>query len=236
MFQVDKLNAGYNKLHILYDVSVECREEEIVGIVGPNGSGKTTLLNSVFGFADVFSGSIKFKGKEITGMPAHEIARMGLAYLMQMHNIFPTLTVRENLGISVASKGKNAEKEVMETLEIFPAIKPFLNRKAGTLSGGERQMLALSITLVRKPDLVLLDEPTSGLSPLYSSRIVDKIAEINREFKVGMVLVEQNVTKALKILHRIYLLVGGKVIFNGTPSDLLKQKDLLKLYLGIKGD
>lgn len=235
MLKVEKLNSGYGKLQILYDVSIECGEGEIVGIVGPNGSGKTTFLNSIFGLADVFSGSVDFNGEELRGMHPHRIAEKGIAYLMQMYNIFPSLTVRENLEVTAASKAADVGKDIAEMLEIFPAIKPFLHRKAGTLSGGERQMLALSMTLIRRPKLLLLDEPTSGLAPLYADRIISKIEEINREFKVGMILVEQNVMKAVKIFDRIYLLVSGKVIFNGTPEDMFKEKDLMKLYLGVKG-
>ncbi|MEM3627403.1 MAG: ABC transporter ATP-binding protein [Candidatus Bathyarchaeia archaeon] len=235
MLQVNKLNSGYGKLQILYDISIECEKGEIVGIVGPNGSGKTTFLNSIFGLADVFSGSVNFDGEELRGMPSHKIAEKGIAYLMQIHNIFPSLTVRENLEVAAASNTADVEKDIMEMLEIFPAIKPFLHRKAGTLSGGERQMLALSMTLIRRPKLILLDEPTSGLSPLYATRIINKVEEINREFGVGMILVEQNVVKAIRILKKVHLLVGGKVVFNGTPEDLLKEKDLIKLYLGIKG-
>jgi len=235
MLQVKMLNSGYSKLQILYDVSIECGEKEIVGIVGPNGSGKTTLLSSIFGLTDVFSGSIVFDGKELVGMSPHKITETGLAYLMQMHNIFPTLTVRENLEIAAKSSTKEeVEKDVAEVLGIFPAIKPFLSRKAGTLSGGERQMLALSMTLIRKPGLILLDEPTTGLAPLYASKIIDKVEEINKEFGVGIVLVEQNIMKVIKILKKIYLLVGGRVIFEGAPTDLLKEKDLLRLYLGVK--
>lgn len=235
MLEISGLNAGYGKFQILYDVSIKCEKGEIVGIVGPNGSGKTTLLNSIFGLTDIFSGSIRFNGEELVGRPPHKIAERGLAYLMQMFNIFPSMTVKENLEIAAKSSRKEeVERDIDEVLEVFPAIKPFLNRRAGTLSGGQRQMLAMSMALLRKPEVMLLDEPTSGLSPLYASRVASKVQEINKRFGIGIVLVEQNIMKVIKILQKIYLLVSGRVIFEGSPEDLLKKEDLLRLYLGVK--
>jgi len=233
MLEVNSLNSGYGKLHVLYDVGINCKEGEIVTVLGPNGSGKTTLLNSIFGIADVFSGSIKLDGEELTGLPPHKIADMGIGYAMQLQGVFAGLTVEENLKIATKMAGiTNFDEAASTVFGFFPDLKKFLTRKASTLSGGERQMLTLSMSLIRKPKLLLLDEPTGGLSPLYSSNIIRSIAEINEELGLSIVLVEQNVGKALEIAHKTYLLVSGRINFEGTPSELAAKKDLMKLYLG----
>ena len=227
------MNSGYGKLHILNDVSLACETGELVAVLGPNGSGKTTLLNSIFGFADIFSGAIKFDGKEVNRMSPHKISGLGVGYTMQIYNIFSGLTVEENLKISAAmAHVPDPKKNIANALEVFPRLKNFLDRKAETLSGGERQMLAMSITLVKGPKLMLLDEPTGGLSPLYASKIIETAGQINRDLGVSIILVEQNVRKALQVAKKAYLLVSGRIIFEGTPKELLSKEDLLKLYLG----
>jgi branched-chain amino acid transport system ATP-binding protein len=233
MFEVSSLNSGYGKLHILNDVSLTCGTGDLVAVLGPNGSGKTTLLNSIFGFADLFSGVIRLDGKDVSRLASHRISSMGVGYTMQIYNIFSALTVEENLKISAAlAHVPNPEKNVSDALEIFPRLKNFLDRRAETLSGGERQMLAVSITLVKGPKLMLLDEPTGGLSPLYTSKIIETVGQINRDLGVSIILVEQNVRKALQVAKKAYLLVSGRIIFEGTPSELLAKEDLLRLYLG----
>jgi branched-chain amino acid transport system ATP-binding protein len=233
MFEISSLNSGYGKLHILNDVSLTCGTGDLVAVLGPNGSGKTTLLNSIFGFADVFSGTVRFDGEDITHIASSKISHRGVGYTMQIYNVFSALTVEENLKISAAlAHVPDPKKNVSNALEIFPRLKNFLDRKAETLSGGERQMLAMSITLVKGPKLMLLDEPTGGLSPLYTSKIIETAGQINRDLGVSIILVEQNVRKALEIAKKAYLLVSGRIIFEGTPSELQGKEDLLKLYLG----
>jgi len=233
MLEIESLNSGYGKLQILYDINIKCKDNEITAILGPNGAGKTTLFNSIMGFADVFSGSIRLDGKELIGLPPHRIAREGVGYAMQLQGIFADLTVEENLKIAAKMSGADRrEGALSEVFEYFPDLKKFLKRKAFTLSGGERQMLTISISLVRDPKVLLLDEPTAGLSPLYSTKIIRAIAEINRERGRDIVLVEQNVKKALEIAQRVYLLVSGRIIFEGAASDLAARDDLMKLYLG----
>ncbi|RZN63154.1 MAG: ABC transporter ATP-binding protein [Thermoproteota archaeon] len=232
MLEVELLNSGYGKLHILYDVSLKCEKGEIVALLGPNGAGKSTFFNSVMNLADIFSGSIRLDGEELAGLPTHKIAKKGVGYAMQLQGIFADLTVEENLKISAKMSGINYEETLSEVLKYFPNLKKFLKRKASTLSGGERQMLTLSISLMRNPRVLLLDEPTTGLSPLYSTRIIRAVAQINRDRGLSIVLAEQNVRKALEIAHRVYLLVSGRIIFEGAPSDLLSREDLMKLYLG----
>ena len=233
MLKVESLNSGYGKLHVLYNVSIDCGKGEIIAVVGPNGAGKTTLLNSIFGIADVYSGSVKLDGEEITRLPAHVIARKGVAYVLQMINIFSELSVEENLRISASYAKVNAEEKLEEIFEIFPILKERRKQRAGTLSGGERQMLAMSIGLVRDPKVLLLDEPTAGLMPLYVDLIIRKVNEIRNERGISVVLVEQNVKKALEIADRAYVLVSGQVIFSGSPSDLTSEKEIMRLYLGM---
>lgn len=234
MLKVEALNSGYGKLHVLYDVSVDCGKEEIIAVLGPNGAGKTTLLNSIFGIADVYSGSVKVDGEDITRLPAHVIARKGVAYVLQMINIFSELSVEENLRISAAyARISDVDKKLREIYEIFPILSERRRQRAGTLSGGERQMLAISIGLIRDPKILLLDEPTAGLMPLYVDLIIKKVNEIRKERGISVVLVEQNVKKALEIADRAYVLVSGQIIFRGSPSDLTSEREIMGLYLGM---
>jgi len=235
LLSISNLNAGYGRFKVLFNVNFECRKAEITAVVGPNGSGKTTLLNSIFGLADIFSGSVMFEGKKLNGKPPHKISRMGISYLPQMKSVFADLSVKENLktaGYILDSKELN---DVMdEVLSLFPILESFLHRKAGTLSGGERQMLAIAMTLMRKPKLIMLDEPLSGLAPLICQKVMDKIAELRDKLGLDIILVEQNAKKALEISDKVYLIVGGKNIFSGKPDKLLERTDLTQLYLGLK--
>ncbi len=233
MLEVKDLNSGYGKLHVLYDLSVECKKGEIIAVVGPNGAGKTTLLNSIFGIADIYSGSIKLDGKEISKLPPHIIAREGIAYVFQMINVFSELSVEENLRISMAFSKESSPESLDYIYELFPILKERKKQRAGTLSGGERQMLAISIGLIRNPKLLLLDEPTAGLMPLYVNLIMKKIDEIRKQKNVSVVLVEQNVQKALEVADRVYVLVSGQIVFKGMPEELMGEKEIMKLYLGM---
>lgn len=232
MLEIRDLNSGYGKLHVLFDLSLKCEKGEIIAVVGPNGAGKTTLLNSIFGIADIYSGSIKLDGKEISKLPPYVKAREGVAYVLQMINVFSDLSVEENLRVSMAFS-KSSPEELERIYELFPVLRERKGQKAGTLSGGERQMLAMSLGLIRNPKLLLLDEPTAGLMPLYVNLLTEKIKEIRDERGISVVLVEQNVQKALEIADRVYVLVSGQVIFEGPPNELLGKKDVLKMYLGM---
>ena len=237
MLSVTNLNSGYVKLHVLFDINLECGKSEIVSVIGPNGSGKTTLLNSIFGLADIFSGSMIFDGKKLNDMQPHEISKIGIAYLPQINGIFADLSVKENLlmaGYPLSSK--KLKDAIDEVLSIFPALESFLSRKAGTLSGGERQMLAIAMTLMRKPRLIMLDEPLSGLAPVICQKILEKIVDLRDKLGVGIVLVEQNAKKALSISDKTYLIVGGRNIFSGKPDELLSAGELVELYLGLKAE
>jgi len=228
------LNAGYKELHILFDVNAEIEKNRITAVVGPNGSGKSTLLKSIFGLATIHSGKVFFNGGEITKHPPHERTKMGIAYLPQTDNVFANLTVEENLKISAYTVDKNEVKDRIDSaLDVFPELQRFMKRKAGTLSGGERQMLAMATALVRKASVLMLDEPTAQLSPKFAEIIFDRIVMLRDSLKLTILLVEQNVQRALEISDDAYLLVSGRVAFSGKAADLLEHEKFERLCIGI---
>jgi len=234
IIHVTALNSGYSNSHVLFDVDFEAKEKEITVVVGPNGSGKSTLLKSIFGLCAIYSGEISFHGKNITGLAPHEVARKKIAYLPQVNNVFSNLTIRENLSMaSYTLDSKTFSKRMPEIFETFPALKKFEKSKADTLSGGERQMLAMAMALIRQPKVMLFDEPTASLSPKLADEVLTKIKQMRDEFGITIILVEQNVKRALKLGDYAYLLANGKGVFKGPPEELFAHPDLGKLYLGI---
>ncbi len=234
MLRTVKLNAGYKELHILFDVDAEMGKNKITAVVGPNGSGKSTLLKSIFGLATIHSGQVFFNGGEITGYPPHARTKMGIAYLPQTDNVFANLTVEENLKIAAYTLDKDEVKSRINTaLDVFPELERFMKRKAGTLSGGERQMLAMATALVRKANVLMLDEPTAQLAPKFAELIFDRILRLRDDLKLTILLVEQNVQRALEISDDAYLLVSGRVAFRGKADDLLEHEKFEKLCMGI---
>ncbi|MCS7121334.1 MAG: ABC transporter ATP-binding protein [Archaeoglobaceae archaeon] len=233
MLRVEKLNSGYKELHILFDVDARIDSNTITAILGPNGSGKSTLLKSIFGLANIFSGKIYLNGKEITFTSPHEKAKLGLVYLPQTENVFTNLTVKENLNIAAYTLKDDARDRIELALNIFPELSNFLKRKAGTLSGGERQMLAMAMAIIRKAEVLMLDEPTAQLSPKFVDMIVKKIVELRDEHKMTILLVEQNAKKALEISEKVYILVSGRVAFEGSAQELLGSGKFEKLCLGL---
>ncbi|HDI31336.1 MAG TPA: ABC transporter ATP-binding protein [Thermofilum sp.] len=232
---VEDLNAGYGKLQILYGITFSLENKEILAIVGPNGSGKSTLLKSIFGLTTVYSGKVIFKGEEITNKPPHEKARIGLAYLPQIGNTFEKLTVIENLKMACYTLEEHEVKErIEEVLAIFPHIKPYLKRRVWSLSGGERQMVAMAMALTRRPEIIMMDEPSAALAPKIASQIFEKIVEIRDSLGKGVVLVEQNAKKALEVCDKALLLVAGQQAFLGSPEELLADPELAQTYLGVK--
>ena len=234
MLEVRKLSAGYGTLHILSEVSMSAKRNEITVIVGPNGSGKSTLLKSIFGLTNIYSGEITVEGENVVGLPPHTIARRGIAYLPQVQNIFPTLSVRENLrmaGYTVDSR--QFQNGVTEVTEMFPIVAERMDKRSGNLSGGERQMLAMSMALLRRPKLMLMDEPTGALAPKIALSVLSKITEIREKLGIAMVLVEQNARRALEIGNRACLMVSGRTAFEGMAKDLLANPQLGSLYLGV---
>ena len=208
--------------------------KEITAVVGPNGSGKSTLLKSIFGLCTVYSGNITYGGTTITGLAPHKVARKKIAYLPQVNNIFSNLTIKENLSMaSYTLDSKQISQRLPEIFEIFPILKKYEKKKADILSGGERQMLAMSMALVRQPKVMLFDEPTASLSPKLANEVLSKIKQMRDEFGITIILVEQNVKRALKLADFVYLFANGKKIFSGKPDELLAHPELSKLYLGI---
>ena len=229
---LNDINAGYGKFQVLFRVSMAADDKEITVIVGPNGSGKSTLLRTIFGLTSIYSGEVIFKNINITSKKPHEIAKLGIAYLPQLENVFLNLTVKENILLATyIHEGETMDIE--EAIGLFPQLRALFERKASTLSGGERQMLAMTMALLRKPSLMLLDEPTANMAPKIAKLIFEKIIELKENYNIPVILVEQNAKKALEIGDKAYLLVAGRKIFEGLPQELLEKPDLTKVYLGI---
>ncbi len=234
MLRTERLNAGYGDMHILFDIDVKVRKGDITCVVGPNGSGKSTLLKAIFGFASVHSGSVYFKDSNITDVPPHEKTKMGLVYLPQTDNVFVNLTVEENLKIAGYVLDKDELKDRIDlALDVFPELRGRLKRRAGTLSGGERQFLAIATALVRKAELLMLDEPTAQLSPKFAETIFKKIVELRDRLGLTILLVEQNVKRALEISDRAYMLISGRVVFEGGAMELMTHEKFEQFCVGL---
>jgi neutral amino acid transport system ATP-binding protein len=225
------LVAGYvPEVDILNGVSIEVREGEIVTVIGPNGAGKSTLIKTIFGLLRPRGGTIVFRGDDITVLKPHECARRGLSYVPQLDNVFPTLTVEENL--EMGSLDTSATRSQIERMyELFPRLGERRTQTVGTMSGGERQMVAMARALMPAPQLVLLDEPSAGLAPAFVDAIFEKVEDINRE-GVTIVMVEQNARRALAMSNRGYVLDLGKDRFEGPGNELLNDPKVTELYLG----
>jgi branched-chain amino acid transport system ATP-binding protein len=235
LLKVDNVSSGYGKLQILTDVSLEASPGELTIVVGPNGSGKSTLLKTIAGLTSIYKGEITMDGKKISGHPPHAIARSGLAYLPQTDAVFTQLSVTENFKMAAytVSRG-DYETRLKDSLGIFPQLNDYLESKVVNLSGGERQMVAMTMALLRKPQLIMFDEPTANLSPKYATQVLKTIQSLAKERQLSIILVEQNARRALEIGDSAYLLVGGRNAFKGTAKDLLSHQELAKLYLGVK--
>lgn len=230
MLKISNLKSGYGKMVVLQGVNIYVRESEIVAVLGPNGAGKTTLLNSIFGLATIHEGEITFEGKPIHKMRSHDIVKIGISYAPQLDNVFSNLTVLENLQMGSFIRGGDPtiKDDIEEIFNLFPEIERRKNQKAKTLSGGERQMLAVARALMSRPKMLLLDEPTAGLSPKAGASLMKKIREI-RDKGVTILLVEQNVKRALEIADKGYVLVSGRIIKEATAEDL-RRIDIEKLF------
>jgi len=235
MLEIEGINAGYGRLHVLFDINTKVKDKEITVLVGPNGSGKSTLLKTIMGITQVYSGKILFKGNNIQGLPPHTVTKLGVAYLPQVDNVFANLKVRENLLMAGYILGKDEAKErSREVLEDFPVLNEYMERRAGTLSGGERQMLAMAMAMMRRPQIMLFDEPTGSLAPKMAIEVLDKIISLRDNYGMTLVLAEQNARRALEHGDEAILLVSGRVMYEGGSLDLLHHRELGKVYLGIK--
>lgn len=226
------IDAGYYKKRVLNSVSIEIHKGEIVSLIGPNGAGKSTLLKVIFGLLKPSKGEVIFEGKNITGKTPYKNSKDGIGYFIQGGEIFTNLTVMENLTLiqTIGDRKSDTRKRIEEVFALFPEIGNFKNKRAGLLSGGERQMLALGILLVKQPRLLLLDEPLSGLSLGLMERFTEKIKEINSNLGISILLVEQNIPKALSIAKKVYLMKLGEIVLCDTPQNILKKKKLEKIY------
>lgn len=235
VFDVQDLRVGYGKLEIIHGISFKVENNELFVIVGPNGSGKSTLLKGLFGLASIKGGKIVFNGEDITRLPAHERSKKGLAYHPQLNNTFENLTVRENILLAGYFLDRDElERRLENVLEFLPEIRGFMDRKVRTLSGGERQMVAFAMNMIKEPNTVMFDEPTAALSPKMADLIFDRIVKLKTEYGLTVVLVEQNAKKALELGDRAMLLVTGTIKFLGAADELLSHEDLASMYLGLR--
>lgn len=223
--------AGYGETEILHGVSITVDAGEIVTIIGPNGCGKSTLMKSVIGLVNVGSGSVTFRGEDISNMPPERIVRYGLCYVPQTANVFPSLTIRENLDMGAFIRKDDYRARIEEMFEIFPDLADRPNRTAGSLSGGQRQMLAIARALMLDPVMLLLDEPSAGLSPLMMGSVFERIRSINT-MGVSILLVEQNAREALSMSDRGYVLSSGENRLEDRGPALLDNPKIARLYLG----
>lgn len=231
LLEVRDIVSGYGDAEIIHGVSMDVQEKEIVSIIGPNGAGKSTFLKSVFGLIDAWDGSVIFSGDDITNLRPDQITKHGMVYIPQTDNIFPTLTVRENLRMGAYIRGDAPEEKYQEVFDRFPILEDRQNQQGRKLSGGQQQMLALGRGLMVDPDLILIDEPSAGLAPDLVDDVFKKILEINRE-GTAILMVEQNARKALKNSDRGYVLEMGENRFEDTGDALLHNEEVEELYLG----
>ncbi len=236
MLRVTNLVAGYGKLPIINDVTLEAHSKQVTVIVGPNGSGKSTLLKSISGLATIFSGTVELEGRgALSGLQPHVIASAGVAYLPQTENVFTHLTVSENLKLAgYTVEEQDYEPRLKEVFSMFPQLFQFMGSRANNLSGGERQMLAMGMALVRKPVVMMFDEPTANLAPRIAKQVLSMITSLAVDHGMTTLLVEQNARRALEIGDQAYLLVNGKEAFKGSARELLEHKEIGRLYLGLR--
>lgn len=232
MLSVSGLHTYYGAVHALKGVDLEVGEGEIVALIGANGAGKSTLLMTICGNPRPREGSVRLGGKDIVGVPTHQLVRLGLAHAPEGRRIFPRMSVLENLRMgAVAADPAHFDDDLERVFTLFPRLKERRDQRGGTLSGGEQQMLAIARALMSRPRLLLLDEPSLGLAPLVVKQIFSIIQEINSRDGVTVLLVEQNAYHALKLAHRGYVLVNGKITMTGRGADLLADEQIRAAYL-----
>ena len=231
MLKVDNLNVYYGKIHAIRDVSFEVNTGEIVSLIGANGAGKTTTLHTVSGLLRSTTGSITFDEKDISHLEPHKLIKYGIAHVPEGRHVFLQMTVLENLEMGAFSMNKVSKEDIERVYDLFPRLKERKSQVAGTLSGGEQQMLAMGRALLADPELIVLDEPSMGLSPLLVSEIFE-IVKSFREAGKTVLLVEQNAKKAMAISDRVYVLETGSITTSGAAADLINDESIKKAYLG----
>lgn len=231
MLEVSNLHAYYGKSHILQGVNFTVGEGEIVSLLGRNGVGRTTTVNAIMGNVEC-RGSVRFRGDELVGMPSHQIARRGLGIVLENREIFPTLTVRENLILGIKNMKRQGRWSMNDMFELFPNLGQRADVLGGSLSGGEQQMLTMCRTLMGDPDLIMVDEPTEGLAPKIVAQVADLLGEIAGR-GVSILLVEQKLTIALRISSRVYVMGHGQIVFEGTPAEFEANESIRKEWLEV---
>ncbi len=234
--EVKSITAGYLPgVNILNECSLVANQGELIGIIGPNGAGKSTLLKAIFGLVKVREGEVMLQGENITGLKSNKLVSKGVGFVPQTNNVFPTLTIKENLEMGLYQKPKGIKERLAFVTEIFPELEKRLGQRAGSLSGGERQMVAMSRALMMGPHVLLLDEPSAGLSPVRQDEAFLRVKEINKA-GVTTIMVEQNARRCLQICDRGYVLDQGKDAYTGTGRELLNDPKVISLYLGTLGE
>jgi len=231
LLSVDCVTSGYGDMEVLHEVSIEVDKSEVVTVIGPNGAGKSTLMKTVFGLLKPKAGEIVFEDKGISGLPPDQIVRRGLAYVPQVENVFPSLTVQENMEMGAFIVSGDYSERIDEIYELFPILRKRRKQGVGKMSGGERQMVAMGRALMLEPRLLLLDEPSAALAPNLTALIFDRVVAIN-ETGVAILIVEQNAKESLGLSDRGYVLAGGCNRFEDTGENLLANEEIGRLYLG----
>ena len=228
----DAIVAGYLPgVDILTGCSLSLLEGEIVGVIGPNGAGKSTLLKAMFGLVPVRAGTVLMRGEDVTGLPAHALVERGIGYVPQRDNVFPSLSVEENLRMGLYLRPHAWTERFEHVVALFPLLGERRRQRTGSLSGGERQMVAMARALMMDPAVLYLDEPSAGLSPIFQEQVFERVQQINGS-GVSVVMVEQNATRCLEVSHRAYVLDQGRDAHTGTGHDLLSDPKVVELYLG----
>ena len=232
ILEAENITAGYNtEVNILYDVGLRLKSGQIVSVIGPNGAGKSTLLKTIFGILKPTNGNIRLKDEDITGLKPDKVANKGISYVPQVDNVFPSLTIQENLEMGAFIRNDDYSPRLNEIYELFPILGERKKQKAGQLSGGQRQMVAMGRALMVDPQVLLLDEPSAGLAPNLVEMIFEKIIDINKT-GVSMIIVEQNAREALKMANHGYVLAMGRNVLDDTGETLLANEEVGRLYLG----
>ncbi len=235
MLKVNGIDVYYGKVQALFDVSIEVGDREIVSIIGANGAGKTTLMKSIMGINKPKNGTIEYNGQVISGLPPHKVVSKKIVYIPEGREIFPNMTVQENLEMgaySVKLSKAEMERHLEEQYEIFPRLKERAKQKAGSMSGGEQQMLAIARGLMSDPELLMLDEPSLGLAPVIVDDMFDVIVRVNKERNIPIAIVEQNAFMAMSISDRTYVLEVGNLVTHGESKTLMDSDEIKKAYLG----
>ena len=233
ILETKELSSGYGDITIIDNISMYLEHSEIVTIIGPNGAGKSTLLKAIFGMLPIFNGEVEFQGETITRKNPSEIVALGASFVPQTDNIFPSLSIKENLEIGGYQRINELDEQIKKMFELFPELAKKSNEKASNLSGGQRQSLALARALMLDPKILLLDEPSAALSPVMRIFIFDKIKEI-ASLGVGILMIEQNAEEALKESDRGYVLAGGTIAFHDTAEAILANPEVGQLFLGLQ--